>query len=156
VVSQEGASVEYYHSLQQADYVTVFAQTHRDEVILVRQFRPALETHTLELPGGLRDGAQDPAVCAARELEEETGFRNVGALTLLGNLAPDSGRLENRFWCFHAHEIEPVDNWKPEPGIERVLMPKAEFLDSICTGRFTMALHIALVGLAILQHRLSL
>lgn len=45
-------------------------------ILMVRQYRNALERYTLEIPAGGRDSAQEPTiVCAARELEEETGYR---------------------------------------------------------------------------------
>lgn len=151
-----GGRVEHYHSLQQPDYVTVLAETKAGEILLVRQFRPTLEAYTIELPGGLRDTAQEPAATAARELEEETGYRPVAPPTLLGCLAPDGGRLENRFWCFHADNVEPVSGWHAEPGVERLLMSKSDFLKTIRNGEFNTALHIAIVGLALLQSKLSL
>lgn len=44
-------------------------------IILIRQYRNALERETLELPAGCRDSlTEDTKVCAARELEEETGY----------------------------------------------------------------------------------
>ena len=45
-------------------------------ILMVRQYRNALERETLEIPAGCRDVVgEDTAVCAARELEEETGYR---------------------------------------------------------------------------------
>lgn len=44
-------------------------------LVLVRQYRPAIEMETLEIPAGCRDSAEeDWKACAARELEEETGY----------------------------------------------------------------------------------
>ena len=43
-------------------------------LIMVRQYRNALEKYILELPAGALDYPKEPGiVCAARELEEETG-----------------------------------------------------------------------------------
>ena len=45
-------------------------------LLLVRQYRNALDRYTLEIPAGGRNGAQEPFLdCAFRELEEETGYR---------------------------------------------------------------------------------
>jgi ADP-ribose pyrophosphatase len=42
---------------------------------MVRQYRPALNTYSLEIPAGMRDVAgEDPQATALRELQEETGF----------------------------------------------------------------------------------
>ncbi len=45
-----------------------------DEVILIRVMRYAVEKELWELPAGTLDHREDPAVCAARELTEETGY----------------------------------------------------------------------------------
>lgn len=43
-------------------------------VLLIRQFRPVLNAWLWEIPAGLLEKDEDPALCAARELEEETGW----------------------------------------------------------------------------------
>ena len=46
-------------------------------VLMERQYRNALERDTIEIPAGCRDSLEeDTAVCAARELEEETGYKS--------------------------------------------------------------------------------
>lgn len=46
-------------------------------LLMVRQYRNALDRYTLEIPAGGLNGADEPtAAAAARELEEETGFRS--------------------------------------------------------------------------------
>ena len=53
-------------------------------VVAVRQYRNALERMTLEIPAGARDSVtEDTKVCAARELEEETGYRSENLSFLL-------------------------------------------------------------------------
>lgn len=45
-------------------------------LLMVRQYRNALNRFTLEIPAGARDSVTEPTIeCAARELEEETGYR---------------------------------------------------------------------------------
>ena len=44
-------------------------------ILMVRQYRNALDRITLEIPAGARDSVtEDTAVCARRELKEETGY----------------------------------------------------------------------------------
>ena len=44
-------------------------------IYLVRQYRVAFEKMMLEFPAGKLDPGEEPVICAARELVEETGFR---------------------------------------------------------------------------------
>lgn len=45
-------------------------------LLMVRQYRNALNRDTLEIPAGARNSREEPHIqCAARELEEETGYR---------------------------------------------------------------------------------
>ena len=47
------------------------------KVLMVRQYRNAIERMTLEIPAGSRDSVtEDTKICAARELEEETGYKS--------------------------------------------------------------------------------
>ena len=44
-------------------------------IFLVRQYRHPLFAHVLEIPAGISEVGEDPKACAARELEEEIGYR---------------------------------------------------------------------------------
>lgn len=143
---------EDYHSLRQADYVSAFAVTEDGRIPLVRQYRPALEKFTLELPGGLRDGDEAPELAALRELSEETGLEAISAPYSLGCLTPDTGRLENRLWGFFVRVRDSdTPNWRPEPGVERLLVSHSQLREWILDGQFDHALHIALIGLGMMH-----
>lgn len=144
----EGEKTAVYHSLMQADYVTVLALTDDDQVVLVEQYRPAVERVTVELPGGLVNTGEQPPSAAARELAEEAGFAAAAPPVRLGCLDPDTGRLENKLWCFLASNVQPIPRWRPEPGVRLLLMPRTDFNAAIRDGEFCNALHIAIVGLA--------
>lgn len=54
----------------------VVAVTKEGKLLMVRQYRNALDRYTLEIPAGKLDAPGEPTIeCARRELEEETGFR---------------------------------------------------------------------------------
>ncbi|MCJ7670822.1 MAG: NUDIX hydrolase, partial [Acidimicrobiia bacterium] len=56
--------------------VVVPVTTDRERVILVRQFRAAIDGELLEVPAGKRDvDGEPPEETARRELEEEIGYR---------------------------------------------------------------------------------
>lgn len=47
----------------------------QDRLLLMRRHRLVFDRWVWELPGGYVDGQEEPAVCAVREVEEETGWR---------------------------------------------------------------------------------
>lgn len=50
--------------------------TKEGKILMVRQYRNALDRETLEIPAGKLDSPDEPKIeCAYRELEEETGYR---------------------------------------------------------------------------------
>ena len=54
----------------------VLPVTDDGKILMVRQYRNALDRFTLEIPAGKLDEPDEPKVeCAYRELEEETGYR---------------------------------------------------------------------------------
>jgi ADP-ribose pyrophosphatase len=148
------AELRLFHAFDQADYVTLLAETGDGGILLVEQFRPALERNTLEFPGGLLEPGEDPAACAARELEEETGHRVAGPPTLLGSFAADTGRLPNRLWCFHASGVMPIAGWTPEPDVVPRRVDRATLERLIADGAFENAMHMAVLGIALLKGRL--
>ncbi|HJV04174.1 MAG TPA: NUDIX hydrolase, partial [Actinomycetota bacterium] len=73
-----------------------------DVVLLVRQYREAVDGVMLEIPAGTRDVAgEDAARCAARELLEETGHRAT-RLEPLAAIHPSPGFLDERIELFLA------------------------------------------------------
>lgn len=47
----------------------------RSHILMVRQWRYAIGTETLEIPAGKADAGEDLTTCAVRELEEETRYQ---------------------------------------------------------------------------------
>ncbi len=140
-----------YYALELEDYVSVFATTESNRVLLVRQYRPAIEGYTLELPSGHVEGEESPEEAARRELLEETGYE-AEKMELLGCLAPDTGRLANRLWAYFAPQVKPARQNAPrEGGIELVVHERAELLQDVYEGRLDHALHLAVIFLAILK-----
>lgn len=141
-----------FYALRMRDYVSVAAFTERDELILLRQYRPAIERYTLELPSGQVEKDETPAASAGRELAEETGFR-AAQMELLGTLLSDTGRHENRLWCFYTEKATPIgESHAPEAGLEPVLVPRSALRQLLMSGEFDHALHLAVLMLAAARH----
>ena len=88
-------------------------------VLLVRQNRHAVGTDVLEIPAGKLDvPGEDPAACARRELEEETGYR-ARVLEPMGAFYSSPGFTDERYHLFLATGLErtgpPPDHDDGEP-----------------------------------------
>ena len=108
------------------------------EVVLVRQYRPALHRLTLELPAGMRDvEGEEPLLTAQRELREEVGLE-ASQWTWLGRHVSAPGISDSRVEIFLARNLREVgfDRHGPEERhmtIERVAL--AEALAMVTDGR---------------------
>lgn len=54
--------------------VAVIAITEDNKLVMVEQYRKPLEKVIVEIPAGKLEKGEEPALCARRELEEETGY----------------------------------------------------------------------------------
>ncbi len=73
---------------------------------MIRNQRVAIDRELLELPAGKVDAGENPAECAARELEEETGYR-AGRIEPLGEFWPSPGILTEKMHAYVARELKP-------------------------------------------------
>ncbi|GHI01437.1 NUDIX hydrolase [Neobacillus kokaensis] len=54
--------------------VAILAVTDENKIVMVEQYRKALEKTIVEIPAGKLEKGEEPVNCARRELEEETGY----------------------------------------------------------------------------------
>lgn len=89
------------------DWVNVIAVTANNEVVLIEQYRQGSEEITLEIPGGMIDGTEEPAAAASRELLEETGY-TAREIISLGKSRPNPAINTNWIHHFLAVGCEPT------------------------------------------------
>lgn len=80
------------------------------KILMVRQYRNALDSFTLEIPAGKLDDPEEPKVeCAFRELEEETGYRveSPEKLEYLMSLNTTVAFCDEAIDIFVAHSLIP-------------------------------------------------
>jgi 8-oxo-dGTP pyrophosphatase MutT (NUDIX family) len=141
---------QVYHAVGQPDYLAIVALTPDGRFPIVRQYRPAVETFTWELPAGLADLGEDPAEGCRRELLEETGYPT-RAIYSLGTASPCSGRLSNRIHSFFIQTDERIHDFTPEPGLTVQLATPSELVQMIKSGEFVSQLHLGALLLAELR-----
>jgi len=145
-----GKEVEVYHCVAQPDYVAILAKTSSGLIPLVRQYRPAVEAYTWELPAGLLEEGECPEDACRRELKEETGLI-AKRVDSLGCYYPDTGRLENRLHAFFVFASDPDPQFLPEPGMSVSFVNAQELRNSILSGNFRHQLHLGLFAIASLM-----
>lgn len=122
------------------------------KVLMVRQYRHAVESELLEIPAGKLDRAdEDPGDCARRELEEETGYD--ARMIPLGTFYNSPGYSSELFHVFRAAEIHRVS--EPPTADEGESLASewvawAEALDMVSDGRIRDAKTI--IGLLLYAH----
>jgi 8-oxo-dGTP pyrophosphatase MutT (NUDIX family) len=141
-----GSEHQTYHAVAQQDYIAIVALTPDGRIAIVRQYRPAVERFTWELPAGMVDKGEMPEACCRRELLEETGLP-AKAVQALGTFAPCTARLSNQVHSFFVAAGAPTAQ-KTEAGIELRLVTPAELGQLILAGDFTLQLHIGALLLA--------
>jgi ADP-ribose pyrophosphatase len=76
-------------------------------VLLVNQFRYPVKKNLLELPAGKLAPGEDPKICAARELEEETGY-TAGTLTKLTAIYTTPGFSNEQLHLYLATNLKKL------------------------------------------------
>ncbi|MGL5805335.1 MAG: NUDIX hydrolase [Xenococcaceae cyanobacterium] len=106
------------------------------KLVLVKQYRFAIEGRILEFPAGTVEINEDPAETIKREIEEETGYR-AGSWKNLGKFALAPGYSDEYIYAFLAQDLEKLE--KPpkqddDEDIEVVLMSPEELEKAILAG----------------------
>ena len=136
--------------------VVVVPLTDRGTVLMVRQFRAAVDGDLLEIPAGKRDVDGEPTeVTAARELAEEVG-RRAGRLDLLARFYNSPGFTDELSWLYLARDLEevPVDRQGEEE--QHMTLEEVALLDApelIASGEIMDAKSI--IGLSLVANLLA-
>lgn len=102
-VSPQGREI-LYTRLESPSFSSVVPLTDDGRIVFVEQYRPPLARRLLELPGGMIEPGETPRAAAARELEEETGYR-ARDLTPLGWYYPSPHLGAHRGHLFLARHL---------------------------------------------------
>ena len=103
-------------------------------VVLIRQFRHAAGGFIYEIPAGKLNPGEDPLSCAARELEEEIGYR-ASSFALLSSILTAPGFADEVIHVYKATGLIPGrQQLDRDEVLEVIEMPLAEAIRKIEDG----------------------
>ncbi|QHJ71091.1 NUDIX hydrolase [Planococcus halotolerans] len=100
--------------------VAILAITPENKIIMVEQYRKALERSIIEVPAGKLEKGETPETTAMRELEEETGY-TAESLELIQSFSTSPGFADEVIHLFLAEGLH-----KAEPG---AVLDEDEFVE---------------------------
>jgi ADP-ribose pyrophosphatase len=102
-----GKIMPAYYILEYPEWVSAFALTKDNKVVMVRQWRHGLGVESTELPGGVVDKGETPEIAIRRELKEETGFE-FESFEFLGKVSANPATSNNHMHMYLARGGEKV------------------------------------------------
>ena len=111
-------------------------------VVLVRQYRPALDRELLEIPAGMRDvDGEDPAETGRRELAEECGLAaaRMELLTAFENAAGMTDALTHVYLALDLHDVPSQAHGPEEAHMTVHAMGLGAAMAEVEEGRITDA-----------------
>ena len=114
--------------------VAIVALDDEPRVLLVRQYRVGAARETLEIPAGTLEEGEDPALCAIRELKEETGY-SAARWEPLGYFFSSPGFCTEKMYLFLARQLSAgAASPEEDESIAVEWLPLARAIDAIERG----------------------
>jgi 8-oxo-dGTP pyrophosphatase MutT (NUDIX family) len=150
VRTANGNELDPYYVIRERSWACVVPVCDDGRILVVEQYRHGAGLVSWELPAGDIEPGEDPAVAAARELREETGYAVAGALVALGALYPEPARNGSSGHGFVGRVVQAGDA-EPDPS-ESITVRRcavAELIEAQRRGTFVHAVHAAFLRQAV-------
>lgn len=105
LITPDGKEVFFDH-IEHPGAAAVLPVTDEGKIIMVTQFRNAVDRFTLEIPAGGCEKGEDPLVTAKRELEEEAGVKS-DDLEYLISVNTEIAFCDEQIEVYVAHNLKP-------------------------------------------------
>ncbi len=148
----DGKIVEPYYVLEFPNWCNIIVVTEDEKIVMVRQYRHAVQQTLIELPGGVIDEGETPEQAAIRETAEETGYV-VDAVELLYQAAPNPATNNNMAFFFLARNAKPLAKQKFDAfeDMDVVLYTKAEIKQLLADNKIQHAVQVGALYEAFLK-----
>lgn len=137
-----------YIIMDARDWVAVIPEKDGN-FLMVKQWRHGEKALNVEFPGGVIERGEAPEVAAARELEEETGYK-AGKLIKLGVTNPNPALFSNHFHVYLATDLVATgsQHLDSDEFINCIEVSKQEVFENMGTEQ----MHHGLMGTALLYY----
>lgn len=146
----DGTIVPDYYVLEYPDWVNAVALTEDNQVVIIRQYRHAVEEVITEIPGGCIDPGESPEQAIARELLEETGyaFSSIEPLTTL-YANPSTGNNKTFSYLARGGKKVQEQHLDGREEIEIQLVSLSQLKEMLLNNQFGQALHASAIFYAL-------
>jgi 8-oxo-dGTP pyrophosphatase MutT (NUDIX family) len=144
---KKGSKGEPYYRLTGTDSVISCILDEDDKFIMVKQYRPSLGMFTIETPAGGIELSETPIEAAKREVHEEAGLC-CPLISVGKNFMLMMNRTNIKHHLFFGMMPDKIHNFKPEPGVEVVRIPRIDLLKMAIEGEYIQLGAIGLLNLA--------
>lgn len=119
--------------------VVIAALKDENTILAVKQFRYPLKQTIVELPAGKLEIGENPDLAAARELEEETGYKAKNWKSL-GFIYTSPGYSDEKLYLYLATDLEFVGEHPDDGEILKVYeFPLDNFIEDVKNGKISDA-----------------
>jgi 8-oxo-dGTP pyrophosphatase MutT (NUDIX family) len=145
-----GKIMQAYYTLEYPSWVSAFALTKDNKVVMVKQYRHGLGVVSTELPGGVVDAGETIETAIKRELKEETGYA-FESYEFIGKLCANPATTNNYMHMFIAKGGEMVggQNLDETEDIEVLHYSIDEVKQLLKDNKIVQALHASTIFYAL-------
>lgn len=131
IITPKGNQVKWDY-LEHKGAAAVIPVMDDGRILMVRQWRNAIDRFALEIPAGGKDSVDEPSEqCASRELEEETGYKS-NKIEFLQTIVPAIAYSGEKIDVFVAFDLKKgIQHFDPDEDIELELFSVEELIEMI-------------------------
>ena len=149
VPSQPGWGIgeKPFYRIDSKDGVVALLLTEDGKIVLVRQFRPARSSYTIEFPAGFIEDEENPEQAIRRELREETGYEP-GELMYIGSHGLCVNRYSYSVISFAALNSKKVTEPSESQYIELIECDVQDYMSMAESGEPVLLTDMGLLAMA--------
>ena len=134
IVTPDGNNVKWDY-LEHKGAAAVIPIMDDGRILMVRQWRNAIDKFALEIPAGGKDGKDEPTIeCASRELEEETGYKS-NNIQFLQTIVPAIAYSGEKIDVYVAFDLQKSkQNLDPDEDISLEIYTVEELIEKIISN----------------------